>query len=897
MEPLTLLVFPVSMFAVFLAVFFTVRRYRQRFPETARRRLKHNNWLLLWLVLLMWPLHLSGLWQSVRHGERPPGRWLFGTASWLVMILSMLWSRRELVRKAAAEPPALVPPSEPAAPSLRIQLALIFLPVLVLAIVGLVALSRDRTAVEAEARRRAEESAQELAVKLSRSLPSRLGEVELAGNVWLDAPLRGVGQPRRIGEVELAGNVWLGDQIIGPANAIWPGESTLDRGRKNFRTQPEASLPVEIRFAADGTLNGPRPYRPVPQPPEWVRELAGETAVAWENLRSAEDDIDHPERLTSAVQAVAKVTRELGPKRQASFLSLRRTDAEAAKAVGQLLEFGTRAVVDRLETENGLPLGAVAFAEALGRAPEAKLDRAWFTLLRDLTFTQPSCLTPWAIDQGDEMARRSGDIEHLRLMRELRARWISAERLRGLGRQLGEEARPTPTTLRNLWLTNQAAAWFAAIQPGVSTTYTSTNGQGITITNQESRVRLYSADTLGLSAFNALHTMATVDGRERGTPPRLPAGLKLSIELEGRRLGLPAATWVLDDDAKPAPLLAEATEVFRLDGVMHLTGERFEQWPSHPRFTVRVHLADPAALFASQRRQQWLFGGMILSVAGIAGLGGWQANRAFRRQLALSEEKSNFVSSVSHELRAPLASMRLLAEGLAEGRVTEEAKRREYAGFLVQETRRLGSLVENVLDFARIEQGRQRYDFESTDVGRLVRETVKLLQPRAAELGIGLTCSTDEAASGEDHPPSVATAPGRTPRSEVSDPKAEIACDGPAIQRALLNLLDNAFKHAPVGSAVKVTLGSIRGPRSAIFISVADSGPGIPAEDHTRIFERFYRRGSELRRETQGVGLGLAIVKHIVEAHGGRVRVASTVGHGATFTLELPAASRRGSDQ
>ncbi len=885
MEYFTLLFLSLSVFAVPFWVASIGGRFRTRFTETARRRLKHNTWAFLGLLFVQWPLHLSVLWQSVRYGEWPPGIRLSGTACWTALTLILLWSRRELVRKAAAEPPPLVPPGEPAAPSLRIQLALIFLPVLVLAIVGLVALSRDRAAVEAEARRRAGELAQELTVKLSGSLPSRLGEVELAGNVW------------------------LGDGIVGPANVHWPGalpsnfdpnhvaDIFLDRGRKNFRTQPEASLPVEIRFAADGTLNGPRPYRPVPQPPEWVRELAGETAVAWENLRAAENDIDHPERLSPAVQAVAEVTRELGPNRQAAFLSLRRTDAEAAKAVGQLLEFGTRAVVDRLETENGLPLGAVAFAEALRRAPEAKLDRAWFTLLRDLTFTQPSCLTPWAIDQGDEMARRSGDIEHLRLMRELRARWTGAERLRGLGRQLGEEARPTPTTLRNLWLTNQAAAWFAAIQPGVSTTYTSTNGQGITITNQESRVRLYSADTLGLSAFNALHTMATADGRERGTPPRLPAGLKLSIELEGRRLVLPSASWILDEPAGPAPLLAEATEVFRLEGMMHPTGERFETWPSHPRFTVRVHLADPAALFAAQRRQQWLFGGMILSVAGIAGLGGWQANRAFRRQLALSEEKSNFVSSVSHELRAPLASMRLLAEGLAEGRVTEESKRREYAGFLVQETRRLGSLVENVLDFARIEQGRQRYDFELTDVGRLVRETVKLLQPRAAESGIGLTCPTDEPACAEDHPQPVTATLGRASRSGSSDPRTEIACDGPAIQRALLNLLDNAFKHAPVGSAVTVTLGSIPGPRSAIFISVADSGPGIPAEDQARIFERFYRRGSELRRETQGVGLGLAIVKHIVEAHGGRVRVASTVGQGATFTLELPAAPRRGSDQ
>ena len=191
MESFTLLVFPVSMFAVFLAVFFTVRRYRRRFPETARRRLKHSTWGLLLGVFLLGPLYLIDLWPSVRHGEWPPGRRLFVAASWLVWILSMLWSRRELVRKAAAEPPALVPPSEPAAPSLRIQLALIFLPVLVLAIVGLVALSRDRTAVEAEARRRAEESAQELAVKLSRS--RTLGKphgVQAYGDLLRADPLR-----------------------------------------------------------------------------------------------------------------------------------------------------------------------------------------------------------------------------------------------------------------------------------------------------------------------------------------------------------------------------------------------------------------------------------------------------------------------------------------------------------------------------------------------------------------------------------------------------------------------------------------------------------------------------------------------------------------------------------
>ena len=267
-------------------------------------------------------------------------------------------------------------------------------------------------------------------------------------------------------------------------------------------------------------------------------------------------------------------------------------------------------------------------------------------------------------------------------------------------------------------------------------------------------------------------------------------------------------------------------------------------------------------------------GGAILEgddTAGIAGIGGWQANRAFRRQLALSEEKSNFVSSVSHELRAPLASMRLLAEGLASGRVQEEVKRREYAGFLVQETRRLGALVENVLDFAGLEQGRKRYDFGPTDVVKLVQETVKLVEPLAAERGVRVGFATEEGAA------------------------LTASWDGRAVQRALLNLLDNALKHSPKDSVVTVRLESSPADRTGspeasttVRIAVTDHGPGIPPEDHARIFDRFVRRGSELRRETQGIGLGLALVKHIAEAHGGRVRVASVPGEGATFTLELP---------
>jgi signal transduction histidine kinase len=134
--------------------------------------------------------------------------------------------------------------------------------------------------------------------------------------------------------------------------------------------------------------------------------------------------------------------------------------------------------------------------------------------------------------------------------------------------------------------------------------------------------------------------------------------------------------------------------------------------------------------------------------------------------------------------------------------------------------------------------------------------------------------------------------------------------DGRAIQQALVNLIDNAIKHSPKGETV--TVGLEFGVRSSEFgaqptlnsqplgatkrseggstlsLFVSDHGPGIPPEEHEKIFERFYRRGSELRRETQGVGIGLSIVKHIVEAHGGRVLVESEPGQGSRFTIEIP---------
>ena len=152
-----------------------------------------------------------------------------------------------------------------------------------------------------------------------------------------------------------------------------------------------------------------------------------------------------------------------------------------------------------------------------------------------------------------------------------------------------------------------------------------------------------------------------------------------------------------------------------------------------PQLVVRIHLTKPDQLYGLQRKRRDYFalligGSMVIAVVGLVA-----TRRAFNRQLALNEMKSNFVSSVSHELRAPIASVRLMAEGLERGNVAAPDKQHEYFRFIVQECRRLTSLIENVLDFSRIEQGCKQYEFEPTDPVVLVDETVKLMQPAAAE--------------------------------------------------------------------------------------------------------------------------------------------------------------------
>ncbi len=337
-----------------------------------------------------------------------------------------------------------------------------------------------------------------------------------------------------------------------------------------------------------------------------------------------------------------------------------------------------------------------------------------------------------------------------------------------------------------------------------------------------------SADRLG-SMWN---------GEAEGLPSA-PAYLSFTLEIGGRAI----------TELSLHPVLAEAAA--------RSPGSTPDPLPS---ILVRAHLSDPQALLARQRQRSWWFAGLVLTSSAAAGLGLRQAYRAFGRQLRLNELKSNFVSSVSHELRAPIASMRLLAENLESDKVPG-ARQRDYFRLIVQECRRLSSLIENVLDFSRIDQGRKQYEFEPTDLSALVNQTVLLMEPYAAERQVRIDREVPE--------------------------HCQLVADGRALQQALVNLLDNALKHSPPQSVIAVSLqlptpGTVR-------LTVTDRGPGIPPEEHERIFEPFYRRGSELRRETAGVGIGLTIVRHIVTAHQGRVWVESTLGEGSRFIIEVPA--------
>jgi signal transduction histidine kinase len=276
-------------------------------------------------------------------------------------------------------------------------------------------------------------------------------------------------------------------------------------------------------------------------------------------------------------------------------------------------------------------------------------------------------------------------------------------------------------------------------------------------------------------------------------------------------------------------------------------------------WTLRVASADPDRELASLsgRRKMTLAGLALLGVLVLAG--GYLVERAVARELAAARLQADFVATVSHEFRSPLTSMKHLLEMLEDGAVPGEERRQRYYRVLSGETERLRQLVENLLDFRRMEEGKIEFRLEPLDASGLVEQV-------AEDFGAQLA-SRDRL---------VVSLDGRETR---------VKGDRAALGRALLNLLDNAAKYSPETAPIHLGLTV---DREHVLISVRDQGPGIPPGERKAIFGKFYRGAGAAKSGVKGTGIGLATVSHIVRAHHGEIRLNSIPGEGSTFTIELP---------
>jgi signal transduction histidine kinase len=250
----------------------------------------------------------------------------------------------------------------------------------------------------------------------------------------------------------------------------------------------------------------------------------------------------------------------------------------------------------------------------------------------------------------------------------------------------------------------------------------------------------------------------------------------------------------------------------------------------------------------------------LLLVLGVTSFGSYLLWRDVRREVQTAEMRSQFVSSVSHELKTPLTAIRMFAETLSLGRSRTPEAQKEYLDTIVNESERLTRLLNNVLDFTKIEAGRKAYRLQPTDLSELIHAAARTMQYPLSQHGLRLNV-------------------------EIEEGVVEVKADRDALEQAILNLLSNAMKYSGDSRDIGLRLATNDGQA---VIQVTDHGVGIDPEEQRKIFEKFYRVRSPDNDRITGSGLGLALVDHIVRAHGGQIRVESTPGKGSTFSVCLP---------
>ena len=305
---------------------------------------------------------------------------------------------------------------------------------------------------------------------------------------------------------------------------------------------------------------------------------------------------------------------------------------------------------------------------------------------------------------------------------------------------------------------------------------------------------------------------------------------------------------LFDADAEAAFLAAHREAIYE-------TGPA-SRWMD--RIRLGIWAADTSAATGYYRTRNWLVGGGIFALAVSVVLGGLMILRDAGREVQVARLRSEFVANVSHELRTPLTSIRMYAETLLLGRYRSDEQRQDYLTTLLHESQRLSRLVDNVLDFARIERGDRTYQRQPCDLGDASRAALETFG-------------------------GVFTAEGFEVEEAIAEELPPVLADQEAVEGAVANILGNAVKFSSEYKTIRLAVEQ-RG--AEVVVEVADQGIGLPAGEEERIFEQFHRGANAV--STAGTGLGLSLVKNVVEAHGGRVEAANRPDGGSVLRLYFP---------
>jgi len=342
--------------------------------------------------------------------------------------------------------------------------------------------------------------------------------------------------------------------------------------------------------------------------------------------------------------------------------------------------------------------------------------------------------------------------------------------------------------------------------------------------------------------------------------PGLVDELRPIIQRLEAPLGDEICVALLDDKARPVALSQPGFQAnWKRPFVASEIGEALPHWE------VAIYLLNPTKLAKSAATLRLTLGLLVALLVCAIAVGSWLIVSDLTRQLTLARQKTDFVSNVSHELKTPLTSIRMFAELLADGRIPDPGKQRSYLQIITAESARLTRLINNVLDFARMERGEKKYNFQIGDIVAIACETAESYRPHLEADGYHFEC-------------------------QLPDRPISVNGDRDALAQILVNLLSNAEKYG--GERKEVTLEVTREstPVPYVQISVSDRGLGVPPKCEEKIFEKFYRAHDSLSSGIQGSGLGLTLARQLARVHGGEIVYKPRHGGGSCFCLRLPIA-------